>query len=80
MNPKYPAPQIDNPPTLPRTRFWVVWCPQRGNRLFQHETYAAARRGAIRLARLRKHTYYVLECVGVATRPPVEFLRFKAEH
>ena len=84
MNPKSTAPQIDNPPTLPRTRFWVVWCPQRGNPLVQHETYDAARDEAIRLARLRGHTYYVLECVGMATRvvtpPPVEFLGFKAEH
>jgi hypothetical protein len=49
-------------------KFWVVWCPERGDPTQQFDTLDEAMDEAQRLANLRPYAYYVLECVGKMER------------
>ena len=61
-----------------QTKFWLVWCPNRGYPTHQHGTEGSATTEAERLARRHPtEEFHVLESVGTARVPetPVEWVK-----
>lgn len=55
---------------------WYVWNPDLSNAVSRHQTEADARARAEELARATpKHTYFVMQLVGMAKVVDVEYTR-----
>ncbi len=59
-------------------KFWMVWCPNRGEPSHRHATEEKAIEEARRIAAKEKKTVYVLACIGEAApqEPPVEWRKY----
>jgi len=51
---------------LSQERFWLVWCPDRGEPSIKHLTREEAKFEAVRIATREAKAVHVLECVGSA--------------
>jgi hypothetical protein len=61
--------------------FWMVWCERAGAPTVKHESYAAAKAEAERLARRNEgQSFHVLEVVGSATVNRVEWVERSTRH
>ena len=59
-------------------KFWMVWCPNRGEPWLRHATEEKAIEESRRIAAKEKKTVYVLACIGEAAplEPPVEWRKY----
>ena len=60
-------------------KFWMVWCPSRGEPSHTHATEERAIEESLRIAAKEKRTVYVLACIGEAAplEPPVEWRKYE---